>query len=150
MMRSGRTRRPLALGLLDVDHFKAVNDGYGHIAGDRVLRELATLIRGHLRHGDILGRLGGEELVAVLPGATREEARDRLDRIRERFGSIAHDGGNRGSFRVTFSAGVVDLRPDWTVELGLRRADRALYRAKSEGRDRVVLEQGLSQLLPEL
>ena len=133
--RSGTT---LAAAMIDIDHFKRLNDSFGHAAGDAVLRAAGALLRQSIRQSDIVFRLGGEEFLVLLPNTQDESALRRVDEWRETFaaGAIRHDGK---ALTITFSAGVA-LFPDDADEIAalLDRADQALYRAKAEGRNRVV------------
>ena len=131
--------RGLSLLTLDIDFFKSVNDTYGHDAGDRVLQEVAGRIRGCVRSGDLACRTGGEEFVVVLPGADLGVAEKVGERIRKAIAAKPFMLGPGSHLTVTASLGVSALSsmPD-TVEDLLKRADRALYRAKREGRNRVV------------
>ncbi|MBV9434064.1 MAG: PleD family two-component system response regulator [Hyphomicrobiales bacterium] len=137
----GRSR-PLSLVMMDVDRFKAINDTYGHDCGDEVLCELAKRARECLRNRDLLVRFGGEELVAILPETGHSGARAVAERIRQAVDSapflIAHGACNAP---VTISLGVAVMRnvTDSRGDL-FKRADEALYRAKHEGRNRVVLD----------
>jgi diguanylate cyclase (GGDEF)-like protein len=129
---------PLSVLLVDVDHFKAVNDRFGHAAGDRVLTAVAGTLAGAVREGDTAARLGGEEFVLVLPGAGREQALERADQVRRAVaaGRLVLDGAHVG---VTVSVGVAVCPADGTTAGALlEAADRALYTAKATGRDRVV------------
>jgi two-component system cell cycle response regulator len=133
--------RPLSLLLADIDHFKSVNDSFGHDAGDRVLKQVADRLRRHTRAADLACRLGGEEFVIVMPDATRDGAFRMGERLRasiagEPFGI---DGGTQ--INVTTSVGIAtfDGRDD-TLETLLKRADDALYAAKREGRNKVVYD----------
>jgi diguanylate cyclase (GGDEF)-like protein len=136
--RAAREGSPLAVAALDVDHFKRVNDVHGHAAGDRVLAAVAERARGALRAGDVLARVGGEEFVALLPGATLEAAVEIAGRIRARIaGEPVAVGEARLS--VTASLGCAALLPaDADGAALLARADAKLYEAKRAGRDRVV------------
>jgi diguanylate cyclase (GGDEF)-like protein len=129
---------PVALVVIDVDHFKRVNDRFGHAAGDQVLRGVADALRAETRPGDTVARLGGEEFVLVLPGATAGQAAARAESVRRSIASTTHRLEER-SVRVTVSAGVAV----WVGNGGpgdlLAAGDRALYAAKAEGRDRVVV-----------
>lgn len=131
-----RAQKPSVAVLLDVDHFKAVNDGWGHPAGDAVLRGLARAATGGLRPGDALGRIGGEEFALVLPGLTAEEAQPLVDRLRAAIASqVPHPGAPART--LTVSAGIAESsandRP--ALELAFRAADQALYAAKQAGRN---------------
>jgi diguanylate cyclase (GGDEF)-like protein len=129
---------PVGLVLLDVDHFKRVNDEHGHAVGDRVLRGIAGVLRAATRPGDTIARLGGEEFVVVLPGADREQARERAEALRTACGLWQHDIPGGGA-RVTVSAGVAAAPVDGAdVAALLEACDRALYAAKAAGRDRVA------------
>jgi diguanylate cyclase (GGDEF)-like protein len=136
--RAVRTGTSLALVLIDIDHFKKVNDTYGHAAGDLVLKAVARDIRDNLRAYDLLGRIGGEEFLIASPGSTLDEAAACAERIREKIrgGEIANKAH---SISVTVSAGVTSLSgQDEKADALLARADEALYRAKQAGRDRVA------------
>jgi diguanylate cyclase (GGDEF)-like protein len=132
--------KPFALAMLDVDHFKRVNDTYGHPAGDQVLKSLALLLRRRLRACDLIGRFGGEEFVAALPETTAEEGRRVLNEIRVSFARIVHDG--LPPFTATFSCGIAGLRPGLGLQELVAAADAVLYAAKRAGRDRVLLTSG--------
>ena len=124
---------------IDIDHFKAYNDHYGHLHGDGALKRFAGVVRGALLHGDdVLARQGGEEFAVLLPGATLVQAQAAAARIRERLreADIAHAAAPEG--RVTASIGIAAMQAGMPVPLGtlLTQADAALYRAKSAGRDR--------------
>ena len=135
--RLGRTRQGFALVIFDLDHFKQVNDTYGHAVGDAVLRHAANLIGAKLRDQDVLGRYGGEEFVVILPMTTREGARGAAERMRRQFEEAPLDQDGQ-QIAVTASFGVaVVTDPGETAEDIYRRADEALYRAKANGRNRV-------------
>ena len=137
--RALRYRQPLALCLLDLDHFKRINDTYGHAAGDTALRTIADICRSELRETDVLGRLGGEEFVVLLPNTTAENAKAAAERIRARLAATEIvEGGQR--FRVSTTIGVTELRPgDRQIDDLIQRADHALYAGKEAGRNRVQL-----------
>ncbi|HEY7484643.1 MAG TPA: GGDEF domain-containing protein [Streptosporangiaceae bacterium] len=139
LSRAQRVGDPLALLLVDLDHFKRVNDTYGHLVGDQVLIGVATTLRNQLRDYDIVGRFGGEEFVVLLPGADTVEACRVSERLRGRVRRLAVPA-EEGTVGVTVSVGVALLRAhgDDLIEL-LAAADLALYRAKESGRDRVCL-----------
>lgn len=133
-----RTGLPLAVALLDVDHFKRVNDTHGHLAGDDVLRQLSGRVTEALRQSDWIGRYGGEELLAVLPGLTPEEATAPVERLRECVAERSFS--TRGqTIPVTLSVGLAWHRPGDTMETLIANADAALYEAKRAGRNRVVV-----------
>lgn len=133
--------RALAMLVLDVDHFKVVNDSWGHDAGDEVLREFADRVRACTRGIDLVARMGGEEVVVVLPDTTLEAAHAVAERIRERVeaeGFAIHN--NSRSIRVTVSIGVASRRAgDASPAEMMKRADEALYRAKASGRNQVIV-----------
>ncbi|PKM05905.1 MAG: GGDEF domain-containing protein [Gammaproteobacteria bacterium HGW-Gammaproteobacteria-4] len=128
-----RTRTPFALAMLDLDHFKIVNDKYGHEAGDQVLIELTRLLRMHTRHGDRLFRFGGEEFVLLLPGVDDALLFAVCDKLRR----VVAESLNYAGHPVTLSIGVAALRPGEDWQSWLLRADKALYAAKQAGRNRV-------------
>jgi two-component system cell cycle response regulator len=132
--------KPLSILVLDIDHFKAVNDGYGHAAGDSVLREFASRLRRNIRGIDLACRLGGEEFVVVMPETDLTKAYLVGERLRQCIAAAPFYAGETvGVLQVTASVGVAALEfADDTPELILRRADQALYCAKRDGRNRVV------------
>jgi two-component system cell cycle response regulator len=136
MSRCKRHGRPLSVVLIDVDHFKAVNDKYGHLTGDFALRELAALLRSRIRRDECFAHYGGEEFCIVLPEATREDAIRRADELRAACELHSFDFGGR-VIPTTFSAGVGDFSNQETPVALLERADRQLYEAKRAGRNRV-------------
>src|SRR5215207_980429 len=130
--------RPSALALLDLDHFKRVNDVHGHPVGDAVLCEFSDLVGGELDPGEHLARVGGEEFAVLLPRATALAARPRLERVRARVAAeIRHGPG-----AITVSIGIVELGTQDDDVSAVQRADAALYLAKRDGRDRVVVLEG--------
>ncbi|WP_199422940.1 histidine kinase N-terminal 7TM domain-containing diguanylate cyclase [Actinotalea solisilvae] len=128
---------PMSLALLDLDHFKAVNDTHGHAVGDRVLVEVALALTSSAVPGETIARIGGEEFVLLLPGLTAPDAAARAEEARRRCSAtrVPVRGGDVG---VTASLGVAELTPDGTPDSVLRAADRAMYAAKAGGRDQVV------------
>lgn len=134
-----RDRTAASLAMIDIDHFKTVNDTYGHQAGDRVLVSLASLLRRHLRRSDIVGRYGGEEFAVLLSHVHEHEATRLLLRLLHEFTSREHRAPNGEVFRVTFSAGVATLDHDaMDLQRWLEAADATLYAAKRAGRNRVI------------
>jgi diguanylate cyclase (GGDEF)-like protein len=139
--RAIRTRTPLAVALVDVDHFKMVNDTYGHVAGDAALKTIAQTFKAFLREYDLAGRFGGEEFVLLLPQTTPAAAYRIAQRMREHIAAtpiLASDDPEAPPLRLTVSIGVAALsdRGDQITDL-LAAADTALYRAKAAGRDQV-------------
>lgn len=138
-----RQRIPCALAMIDLDHFKDLNDRFGHAAGDAALRHIANLLQGELRKADLLGRYGGEEFCILMPGTPLELARGVAERLRER---ATHCGPtwNGQALPLTFSLGLACSEglgaADYPALQG--RADRCLYQAKQRGRDRVEIEGG--------
>jgi diguanylate cyclase (GGDEF)-like protein len=127
-----RSQQPLALLLVDIDHFKQINDGRGHAAGDQVLIGLAALLQRHARAVDLVGRIGGDECLLLLPGADEDQAAVLAERLRHQV--------EIGTLGVTVSIGAAQARRgDSSVDMTIARADQALYRAKSLGRNRVEL-----------
>jgi diguanylate cyclase (GGDEF)-like protein/PAS domain S-box-containing protein len=141
--RARRSGAPLALCLFDADHFKRVNDNYGHVAGDHVLTAIAQSAQSALRGSDVLGRLGGEEFAILLPETDLAGAKLVAERVRSAVAAAEVPNGDspdQAPIRITISLGVAELRADEALESLLKRADRALYAAKDLGRDRVQAE----------
>jgi diguanylate cyclase (GGDEF)-like protein len=140
MNRAARERSPLSVAMADLDHFKLVNDGHGHPAGDVVLQEVARRMRGTLRNYDLIGRYGGEEFLVLLPSCDAETARRVADHVRTAVGAepIALEGTR---VRVTVSLGVASFAGDRQIDprLLVEAADEVLYQAKSRGRDQIVV-----------
>jgi len=139
LSRSRRAQLPVSLLMLDLDHFKRINDTYGHLAGDDVLKAFALLVRNCLRKEDLLARYGGEEFVMLLPGTSHSAAAVLAERIREEVAAMPFDA-NGHRVRVTVSIGVASEAGDTlpSLEAMLGRADEALYAAKNQGRNLVV------------
>lgn len=133
-----RRRRGLAVALVDLDHFKRINDTYGHQAGDAVLRTVAMRLANHLRSVDLLGRYGGEELLMVMEDIDAQDALHRLEALRVEVGIATHEWDG-GRFTVTLSVGMAWIGAEHvSMDDLVLRADRALYAAKQGGRNRVV------------
>ncbi|MDU8428779.1 response regulator [Pseudomonas syringae] len=134
--RSRREGKPLCFAMLDIDHFKRVNDSHGHPMGDRVIKSLALFLKQRLRKTDFIGRYGGEEFAIVMPDTDIHNAHKVLDEIRHRFAEI-HYPAQPADLFCTFSAGVVSLGADDDSLSLASQADIALYRAKHAGRNQV-------------
>ncbi len=135
--RCTRGAAAFCLCILDLDHFKSINDTHGHLAGDQVLKEVAELIEQNMRQIDCLGRYGGEEFMLIMPQTGLAGAELKADRLRTavaglRFPELGQD------FSITLSIGVAEHSPGEPVPALIKRADKALYRAKGAGRDRVI------------
>jgi diguanylate cyclase (GGDEF)-like protein len=135
-----RIVKPLALCLLDLDHFKQINDTHGHLAGDRVLKGLGKLLDSRFRTEDVRGRWGGEEFVVAFNGEGAEAARDMLGRVLGELRQMGFENDRGDSFSASFSAGI-SLFPDdgYSLEDLIRAADRRMYRAKENGRSRIEI-----------
>lgn len=136
--RATREGTPLALVMADIDHFKAINDRHGHIAGDTVLTEAARRLRGCLRSSDVLGRFGGEEFVVLASGCNIENAAEMAERFRVRV-SAEPIGFANTSLRLTMSLGVAGTSDMGRADGLLQAADAALYQAKQSGRNRIAV-----------
>jgi diguanylate cyclase (GGDEF)-like protein len=135
---STRLRSPIALMMIDIDHFKRLNDRFGHATGDEALCVFAATAQQALRDHDIMGRLGGEEFALVLPGTDMEGALQAAERLRCAIAAaVLPTSGNQ--YSMTVSIGVVVIDPNEHINSALARADHALYAAKSAGRDRVEI-----------
>ncbi len=140
--RANRLHNPICAITVDLDHFKHVNDQYGHAAGDRVLRAVADCFRRHLRPYDVVARFGGEEFVILVPGASLEQSVQIAERLRGAIREIAIPELPK----VSASFGVAAFEPEEPAESLLARADAALYRAKHGGRDRVEIAAALPEV----
>jgi diguanylate cyclase (GGDEF)-like protein len=140
LIRTNREGTPMALAIMDIDHFKQVNDSYGHLAGDSVLRAVAKRIGSVVRPYDSVGRYGGEEFLVVLPGCNRHRAWQVAERLRLSFSKVPIRT-REGVFRITMSLGVTPVEGGKArnVNSVIRSADEALYRAKNRGRNCVEL-----------
>lgn len=139
MAAAEKRQQELCLAMLDIDHFKRINDTHGHPMGDRVLKSLSLFLKQRLRKSDHIGRYGGEEFLIVLPDTTASDGQRILDELRARFSELAHPT-DHSEIQVTFSCGVASMLPSGDTAKGLsRRADEALYQAKGAGRNCVKL-----------
>ena len=140
LRREGRSQKPVGIVMLDIDHFKRVNDTYGHDAGDAVLRQLGHFLKEHTRGGDISCRYGGEEFILILPEASLEQTRLCAERYLQEFRALPMQHNGQMMASPTLSLGVAAY-PDngSTSDEVLLAADAALYSAKHEGRDRVAV-----------
>jgi len=140
MARAKRNKTALSLAMVDIDHFKLVNDNYGHTVGDRVIKSLSRMLKQRLRENDLVGRYGGEEFAVILADADGPAAVKVMDSIRRDFAQLRHLAGEQ-EFAVTFSCGVADLTNYDDGSRLIDAADKALYQAKHAGRNRVVLNE---------
>ena len=137
--RYQRYHKSFCLVMLDLDHFKNVNDNYGHLAGDDALKEFTTYVSSAKRPYDILGRIGGEEFCLILPETNLDTARNIVTRIQEHVRELVINSP-KGEIKVPFSAGITCAHEaDESIDVLLHRADEALYLAKMNGRDRIEL-----------
>ncbi len=151
--RCRKEKQPLSVMMLDIDHFKSINDTYGHAVGDRVLVAMVRECRGLLRSEDVMARYGGEEFIVVMPGASLRTAMKRAKKICRAVSKAVYaiddiDGAANDSQRsisFTVSIGVAQLAEDDATEAAVERADAALYQAKEAGRNRAVSEKQLTK-----
>ncbi|MDQ5850069.1 MAG: GGDEF domain-containing protein [Pseudomonadota bacterium] len=136
--RAARLSAPVSVCLIDIDHFKAINDSLGHAAGDAVLRQLPTVVAGALRGLDVFGRFGGEEFLLILPGTGVQGARAAAERLRGAVEAASFEG-MPGGRRVSVTIGLAELAKGEDLTGLLARADRALYEGKSAGRNQVAI-----------
>jgi diguanylate cyclase (GGDEF)-like protein len=137
--RTLRAKEPFACLIIDVDYFKSINDTFGHAAGDAVLRELATNLQTILRQADVVGRVGGEEFLVLASGADARQALMLAERIRIRIELLQIEAIGRRP--LTLSVGVACRNRETTLEELIQHADKALYQAKQNGRNRAVTYQ---------
>jgi len=138
---SDRYGTPLALSMIDIDHFKNINDTYGHTVGDEVLQKLAGELRQHIRHPDTIGRYGGEEFLVILPHSMLQAAIQQAERLCRHVRSLLIKT-NEAEISLTISIGIAQYKiqkEDWQTFLS--RADSMLYRAKNNGRDQWVVSE---------
>jgi diguanylate cyclase len=127
------------VAMIDLDHFKDVNDKYGHLVGDKVLITVAQYIASHLRPYDMIFRYGGEEFLICLPDTDVQTGSGIMNRLRDDLGSLSQEQNGGGIFHVAVSVGLTALDPNEPIELSIDRADRALYVAKASGRNRSIV-----------
>lgn len=137
MLRAVRSSQPVSVVMLDIDHFKKVNDSYGHLIGDQVIANLANLLKQQLRKTDLVGRYGGEEFLLVLPDCSVERAFTVIEQVRELFAALPFTAADQRFF-CSFSAGI-SAATLGHADLVIDKADQALYRAKSSGRNCTIL-----------
>ncbi len=140
--RTKRYKEEFSLSMLDIDHFKKVNDRYGHLTGDEVLEKIATLIRQNIRNTDVAGRYGGEEFIIILPQANLSSALVVAERIRIVIENAEMKDSAENVFAITVSQGLSGWEPGEDVHSLISRADEALYTAKENGRNRVEISLG--------
>lgn len=141
VIRSTRYGTPLSISLVDIDHFKKINDTYGHLTGDEALRNLAARLREQIRHPDTLGRYGGEEFLIVLPNSESTAAVEQASRLCQRVREMQVES-NDHYFSISISIGVAQYKigqENW--EQLLHRADTAMYKAKNNGRDQWAVSE---------
>jgi diguanylate cyclase (GGDEF)-like protein len=140
--KAARMQTAFSVMMMDLDHFKSINDRYGHATGDQVLKQFAELLRSLLRKSDIIGRIGGEEFAVILPDTHRQAAAKLAGEILRRTAARAVIQGRDGSINFTVSIGISTYPEFANVNALMSEADRALYRAKKNGRNTVDVYQG--------
>jgi diguanylate cyclase (GGDEF)-like protein len=138
--RAQRQAARLVFAMIDIDHFKLVNDTYGHATGDRVIKSLARLLQQRLRKSDVIGRYGGEEFAVILTDTQAAAGLKVLDELRTGFAHIRHQSGD-AAFYVTFSCGIAEYPHYADADSLIAAADRALYEAKHAGRNLVLVAE---------
>jgi diguanylate cyclase (GGDEF)-like protein len=140
LLRSQRHRHDFCIAVLDLDHFKQINDSHGHAAGDDVLRRFAAAGQAALRATDVLARWGGEEFLVLLPDTGMPLARAGMERLREQIAALPIELAGGGQLKLTVSIGLTGYRRGETLAQTLARADQWLYQAKTEGRNRTCVD----------
>jgi diguanylate cyclase len=140
--RAIRQKLPLSLALADIDHFKKINDTFGHAQGDKVLREVAQVLRATVRPYDVVYRYGGEEFLICLPGTSIEVGAQVLERIRANIQALTLTDERGTAIVVTASFGISEITTETSIEDAMEQADKALYDGKRGGRNRVVVYSG--------
>jgi two-component system cell cycle response regulator len=146
LMNSLEAHKDLAVAIVDIDYFKKVNDGYGHLSGDDILRQVSELIVSNIRPTDLAVRYGGEEFVIVMPDTNINNAADVAERLRKRVSETTFKiPAGDGTLECSISVGVTSLVADDSIAVLIERADKALYHVKQTGRNRVAIYCGASQ-----
>jgi len=145
MYRTQRSKANFSVVMIDVDHFKHVNDTYGHVVGDQVLRSLSHFLLQRLRKSDKVGRYGGEEFMVLLPDTDLNEAKVLFDKILEDFADVHHHDLDGNEFEVTFSGGVISNEITEDTALMLELVDQILYKAKTAGRNQVLATEKIPE-----
>ncbi|SFQ01890.1 GGDEF domain-containing protein, partial [Hydrogenimonas thermophila] len=140
MAQSKRLDYPLSLVIFDIDFFKKINDKYGHLAGDKVLKAFASLLMHRMRESDIVVRYGGEEFIAILPETSKKRAFITVESIRKVVEEMKVHIDSIDLIRITMSAGISEYNYEDSLEEWIKRADDALYLAKDRGRNRIEME----------
>lgn len=148
LKRTDRKATPLSLIELDLDHFKQINDTYGHAAGDKALLMVSSICRGIVRGIDIIGRMGGEEFMIILPETDSTGARSVAERILEKVAASSLELDDGGEVTVTVSIGIATRRPDEDMESFMHRADNAMYKAKERGRNMISTDEEMDPGTP--
>lgn len=141
--RAKRYNTDFYIMMLDIDHFKSINDTYGHLIGDDVLKATATTITSAVRHGDIVGRYGGEEFIVLLPTISQKNVIEIAEKIRKSIKNIVFKE-NKKTFSITISIGIAQYVKDMDMDTLIGNADSSLYQAKNSGRDNIVLHENTS------
>ncbi|KAB2491525.1 diguanylate cyclase [Priestia endophytica] len=142
-----RSREPYCLAVLDIDHFKKINDTHGHLVGDEILKAFARFLKEETRMNDIVVRFGGEEFIILFPKTNIQEGYEVIDRLRGKFKELSFEG--KRTFFCTFSSGIVEVNNVNTLEYWLQLADNALYEVKKKGRNRVQKAESLYSFWPQ-
>jgi diguanylate cyclase (GGDEF)-like protein len=132
-----KNQKKLSVAMVDIDDFKIINDTYGHIYGDYVLKRVVCTIKSNLRHNDIVGRYGGDEFLIILPDTSREEGYAMMERVRQKILDLEWDR----DLAISISGGVIEVKCDESADL-LRKVDQLLYRAKNKSKNLIEKEIG--------
>ena len=140
---ASRNHFPISFIMCDIDHFKSVNDSYGHSAGDKVLQSFAAMLQGEIRKSDVVARYGGEEFLIILSHVDCRQTREIAEKLREKTSALSVIYG-KDTIPITASFGVSEFDSTQTIEATIKRADKALYLAKEKGRNRVCIDKSFS------